>query len=138
MPQTVLQNNNILALKINQNAKKLNDEAIANAQMIDFEKRKAGTFEGIGIDFGMKFDDVVQLTLRLSQQVDDNGVPLIDDKGQTYLALVSHFGDIQEYINTGKISDRLASNANAIKDSFYAELKTAKDKYYWRDRKSVV
>lgn len=133
LPQTMLQNNNLLVLKENSKAKETYQKALYDAQNINYEQRKAGSFDGIGIDFGASLLDVVDMIVSLSERVDENGTPLISDNGRTFELLVSLAPDIAEYKKTGKISNTLSSSANVLKDSFYSELKTAKDKYYFSD-----
>jgi len=137
LPQTMLQNNKLLVLKENSKAKKIYEKTLYDAQNINYEQRKINSFDGIGIDFGSPLLDVVDMIVSLSERVDENGIALIDDHGRTFELLVSIAPDISEYKKTGKISDVLASSANKLKNAFYTELKTAKDKYYFSDPESA-
>lgn len=133
LPQTMLQNNNLVVLKENSKAKQMYEKALYDAQNIDYEKRKANSYDGIGLDFGVPLLDVINMMSLLSKRIDENGTPLIDDNGRSFELLVSLIPDISEYKKTGKISDKLKYAGNKLKNSFYTELKTAKDKYYFSD-----
>lgn len=133
IPQSILMDHNIVSLKQNETAKQLHQEAVINSQMIDYSKRKITTFDGVHIDFAMPLLDVIEVAYQLAERVDDKGVPLINENGQSFRLLMLLWDDIYDYKKTGNISDKLQQNANKLKDSFYTEIKTAKDKYYWSD-----
>lgn len=133
LPKIYLDNGTLMSLTENESAKKFYDQYVSDAKLIDFQARKEGTYNGVHIDFGVPFLDLINKVIQLSEMLDYKGQPIIDDNGQAINTILAYADDIRRYSDTGEISERLKENGNIIKHAIFAELKQAKTTFYYSD-----
>lgn len=133
LPNLFLNDRNVLMIRENQKAKDLYAKTLADYQMIDYEKRKPQTYDGVHVDFGVPILDVVDMAITLMERLGPDGQPLVSDDGKLFEAILALAPDLKVYKETGEISEKLSQYGNEIKDFFLPELLSAKNKYYYSD-----
>jgi hypothetical protein len=127
LPRMIIDNNKIYSIKENETAKEKYNKLIKDSEMIDFNKRKPMTFEGMDVDFAMPILDVVEFAIEVAQR------GLLPEDAESINIIASIIPDLKEYREKGKVTDVLAQVSNALKDSFYVDLKQASTTYYYSD-----
>lgn len=127
LPRMIIQDRKIYSIKENETAKEKYNKLVKDAEMIDFNKRKPLTFDGMHVDFAMPILDVVEFAIELAKR------GLLPEDSESINIINSILPDLKEYRDTGKVTDVLSQLSNALKDSFYVDLKEASTKYYYSD-----